>query len=65
MISTVSSNISEGTKSTEISSQNATITKISATLGREATIKCQAENLVDQKMVAVSQFPSRHGNSLT
>ena len=47
-----SSNTSVGTESTEMSSKNATIAKVRATLGREATIKCQAESLVDQKMVS-------------
>ena len=38
-----------------IPSQNVTVTKVRATLGREATIKCRAENLVGQKTVSKPQ----------
>ena len=40
-----------GSKSVERISQNATTIEVRATLGREATIKCQAGNLVGQKTV--------------
>ena len=52
MTSIASSNVSMGPKSAEIQSQNASVTEVRATLGREATIKCQAENLVGQKTVS-------------
>jgi len=51
IVSGLSTNNSMGSKST-ISSQNVTVTKVRATLGREATIKCRAENLVGQKTVS-------------
>jgi len=52
MISIVSSNSSMGPKSVERLSQNSTIAKVRATLGREATIRCEARNLVGQKTVS-------------
>jgi len=52
MISIVSSNVSMGPKSVEKLSQNSTIAKVRATLGREATIRCEAKNLVGQKTVS-------------
>ena len=44
-----------GSKSVERISQNATTIEVRATLGREATIKCQAGNLVGQKTVSKHQ----------
>ena len=41
-----------GPKSAKLSSQNVTVTRVKATLGRKAIIKCQAENLVGQKTVS-------------
>ena len=52
MKSIVGPNITMGPKSAELTSQNVTVTRVKATLGREAIIKCRAENLVGQKTVS-------------
>ena len=56
MISTVGSNGFMGPNLVEISGQNSTIARVRATLGREATIRCEARNLVGQKTVRRLQF---------
>ena len=56
MISTVGSNGFMGPNSVEESGQNSTIARVRATLGREATIRCDARNLVGQKTVRKAKF---------
>ena len=52
MKSVVGPNITMGPKSAELTSQNVTVTRVKATLGRKAIIRCWAENLVGQKTVS-------------
>ena len=65
MKSVVGPNITMGPKSAELTSQNVTVTRVKATLGREAIIKCRAENLVGQKTVSELDLKFRYCEKAT
>ena len=65
MKSVVGPNITMGPKSAELTSQNVTVTRVKATLGREAIIKCRAENLVGQKTVCELYLKLRYCEKAT
>ena len=65
MKSVVGPNITMGPTSAKLTSQNVTVTRVKATLGREAIIKCRAENLVGQKTVSELDLKFRYFGKAT